>query len=43
MTPRAEEELQHMVTLSLNENYTEGDIEDMAGAIRKVAQGLAQR
>ncbi|NPV09787.1 MAG: DegT/DnrJ/EryC1/StrS family aminotransferase [Anaerolineae bacterium] len=43
MTPRAEEELQHMVTLSLNENYTRADIEDMAGAIRKVAEGLARR
>ncbi len=43
MTPVAEEELKHMVTLSLNENYTREDIEDMAGAIRKVAEGLARR
>jgi len=43
MTPVAEEELKHMVTLGLNENYTREDIEDMAGAIRKVAEGLARR
>lgn len=40
MCPQAEDALQHMVTLSLNENYTELDIEDMAGAIRKVAECL---
>jgi len=43
MTPVAEEELKHMVTLGLNENYTREDIEDMAGAIRKVAEGLSRR
>jgi len=40
MCPRTEEELQRMVTLGLHEGYTRGDIEDMAGAIRKVAEGL---
>jgi perosamine synthetase len=40
MCPRTEEALAHMVTLGINENYTERDIEDMAGAIRKVAEGL---
>jgi len=40
MCPRTEEALQHMVTLGLNSNYTRKDIEDMAGAIRKVAELL---
>ncbi|MCJ7739507.1 MAG: DegT/DnrJ/EryC1/StrS family aminotransferase [Anaerolineae bacterium] len=40
MCPRTEEALQHMVTLGLNENYTRRDIEDMAGAIRKVVELL---
>ena len=40
MCPRTEEALQHMVTLSLNENYTREDIADMAGAVRKVAELL---
>jgi len=40
MCPRTEEALSHMVTLSINENYSRADIEDMAGAIRKVAEGL---
>ncbi len=42
MCPRTEEALQHMVTLGLNENYTRQDVEDMAGAIRKVAELLPQ-
>jgi dTDP-4-amino-4,6-dideoxygalactose transaminase len=40
MCPRTEEALQHMVTAGFNENYTRQDIEDMAGAIRKVAELL---
>jgi dTDP-4-amino-4,6-dideoxygalactose transaminase len=40
MCPRTEQALQHMVTLGLNENYARSDIEDMAGAIRKVAELL---
>jgi dTDP-4-amino-4,6-dideoxygalactose transaminase len=40
MCPRTEETLEHMVTLGFNENYTTHDIEDMAGAIRKVAELL---
>jgi dTDP-4-amino-4,6-dideoxygalactose transaminase len=43
LCPRTEAELPRMVTLSLNENYSRGDIEDMAGAIRKVAEGLPAR
>jgi perosamine synthetase len=42
MCPRTEEALQHMVTLSINENYSKQDIEDMAGAIRKVADLLSR-
>lgn len=40
MCPRTENALQHMVNVGLNENYTRKDIEDMAGAIRKVAELL---
>ncbi|MCX6047103.1 MAG: DegT/DnrJ/EryC1/StrS family aminotransferase [Chloroflexi bacterium] len=40
LCPRAEEALQQMVTIGLNENYSPRDIEDMAGAIRKVAELL---
>jgi dTDP-4-amino-4,6-dideoxygalactose transaminase len=40
MCPRTEEALQHMVTIGLNCNYTIKDIEDIAGAIRKVAELL---
>ena len=40
MCPRAEDALQHMVTIGLNCNYTVKDIEDVAGAIRKVAEQL---
>jgi dTDP-4-amino-4,6-dideoxygalactose transaminase len=35
--PRAQEALDHMVTLSLNENYDEADVADMAAAVEKVA------
>jgi perosamine synthetase len=37
MCPRTEEALQHMITIGFNENYTRQDIEDMSGAIHKVA------
>jgi dTDP-4-amino-4,6-dideoxygalactose transaminase len=40
MCPRTEAALAHMVTFGFNENYTQRDIEDMAGAIRKVAELL---
>jgi hypothetical protein len=40
MCPRTEEGLEHMVTLGFNENFTKRDIEDMAGAIRKVVELL---
>ncbi len=40
LCPRAEEALRHMVTLTLHEGYTRGDVEDIAGAIRKVATHL---
>lgn len=40
LCPRTEEALEHMVTLSLNENYRDEDIHDMARAVRKVARGL---
>ena len=40
MCPRTEDALQHMVTTGLNENYVRKDIEDMAAAIRKVAELL---
>jgi perosamine synthetase len=35
--PHAQDALDHMVTLGLNENYDEADIADMAAAIEKVA------
>jgi dTDP-4-amino-4,6-dideoxygalactose transaminase len=38
--PRAQEALDHMVTLSLNENCHDTDIADMAAAIEKVARLL---
>lgn len=40
LCPRTEEELSKMVTLGLNENFSRTDIEDMAGAVRKVAESL---
>jgi len=40
MCPITEEAMNHLVTVGINENYTEEDIRDMAGAIRKVAEGL---
>jgi dTDP-4-amino-4,6-dideoxygalactose transaminase len=41
LCPRTEAALRGMVTLGINERYAEGDVEDMARAIRKVAEGLA--
>jgi dTDP-4-amino-4,6-dideoxygalactose transaminase len=43
MCPRTEEALAHMVTLGFNENFTMADIEDMAYAIRKVAELLPRK
>lgn len=40
MCPRTEAALTRMVTFGLNENYTRRDVEDIAGAIRKVAELL---
>ncbi len=40
LCPRAEEALAHMVTIPINENYTDTDVEDIAHAVRKVADSL---
>jgi dTDP-4-amino-4,6-dideoxygalactose transaminase len=40
LCPRTEEALTHMVTIGINENYADADIQDIARAINKVAQGL---
>lgn len=40
MCPRAEDALEHVVITGFNENYTFKDIEDMSGAIHKVARLL---
>jgi len=40
MCPRTSAALSHMVTFTFNENYSEGDILDVAGAIKKVATEL---
>ena len=40
LCPRAEEALRHLVTLTIHEHYTREDIEDIAGAARKVATHL---
>lgn len=39
--PNAEKVLSQMVTLSINENYSEKDIEDMAAGVKKVAAALS--
>jgi dTDP-4-amino-4,6-dideoxygalactose transaminase len=39
--PNAEKVLSQMVTLGINENYTEKDIEDMAAGVKKVASALS--
>jgi len=41
MCPRTEEILSQMVVLTVHEHMSRDDIEDMAGAINKVAEGLA--
>ncbi|OGG45929.1 MAG: hypothetical protein A3F84_17000 [Candidatus Handelsmanbacteria bacterium RIFCSPLOWO2_12_FULL_64_10] len=40
LCPRTEEALRRMVTLGIHEHMSREDILDMAGAIRKVAEGL---
>jgi len=40
MCPETENALNHMVTFSFNENYTEEDISDIARGIRKVAESV---
>jgi len=40
LCPRTQEALDHMVTFAFNENYSESDIADVAGAIGKVASLL---
>lgn len=40
LCPRAQDALDHMVTLGINENYTERDVEAIAGAIQKVSELL---
>ncbi len=43
MCPRTQELLSRMVTLHVSEFHTDQDIEDMARAINKVAEGLSKR
>jgi dTDP-4-amino-4,6-dideoxygalactose transaminase len=43
LCPRTEEVLRRMVNLSIHEHMTREDILDMAGAVRKVAEGLAEK
>ena len=38
--PNCEDILEHLVVLSLHEQMRDEEIEDMAAAVRKVAQGL---
>lgn len=40
LCPRTRAVLEQLVLLSFNEQYTEADIDDVAGAVRKVASGL---
>jgi perosamine synthetase len=40
LCPRTEEALAHMVTIGINENFSDEDVHDIARAIRKVAQGM---
>ncbi len=42
LCPRTEDALQHMITIGINENYSRHDVEDVAGAIRKVADLLKE-
>ena len=43
LCPETERALAHMVTIGLNENYSEEDIGDVAAAVRKVASLLQPR
>jgi perosamine synthetase len=43
LCPRAEAALEHIVGMTIHENFTEEDILDIATAVRKVAEGLAAR
>lgn len=43
LCPRAEAALEHIVGMTIHENFTEEDILDIATAVRKVAEGLAQK
>ena len=43
MCPRTDEGLRHMLTVGINENFSEEDLQDIAGAIGKVARGLGGR
>jgi len=43
MCPETERALREMVTLGIHEHMSRRDIEDMAAAIRKVAEGLAAK
>jgi perosamine synthetase len=43
LCPRAEAALDHIVGMTLHENFTEEDILDIATAVRKVAEGLAAK
>jgi len=40
MCPRTDEGLQRMLTLGINERFTEDDLQDVAGAVRKVARAM---
>jgi hypothetical protein len=42
MCPVTENMLHHMLTIGINENYSEEDIKDIAVAIRKVAELLSE-
>ncbi len=43
LCPRTEDALQHIVIIGIHENCSEQDIEDIAGAIHKVAALLPRR
>jgi perosamine synthetase len=43
LCPRAESALEHIIGMTIHENFTEEDILDIATAVRKVAEGLAAK
>ena len=43
LCPQAEQAMAQLRTLPINERYTEEDIEDIARAVRKVAEAYAAR